>query len=124
MKIRYVAYSQSIWSPSVMYRSRRLLGRVAVGARPCARPSATNASVVERGHVGRDVLLRVAVRPQDELAVGVERDVGPDLLDAVDDAAVARSRARAWVSGAENGAAPRYVEATRLPDEPPQQPHR
>ena len=37
-----------------------------------------------RGHIG----LRVAVGPEDELAVGVQRDVGADLLDAVNHAAV------------------------------------
>ncbi len=65
----------------------RLLGDVAVPG--CHRPPQCHERrVVERAHVGRDVGLRVAVRPQDELPVGVERDVGPDLLDAVHHAPV------------------------------------
>ena len=65
----------------------RLLGDVAVQG--CHRPPQCHErGVVERAHVGRDVGLRVAVRPQDELPVGVEGDVGPDLLDAVHHAPV------------------------------------
>src|SRR6185436_11051514 len=42
----------------------------------------------EGRHVRWHVLLRIAIRPQDQLAVGVERDVGSDLLDAAHDPAL------------------------------------
>ena len=63
----------------------RLLGLVAVG-RGHVAADLRERRLVLGGHVGRDVLLRVAVRPHDEAPGLVERDRGPDLLPAADDA--------------------------------------
>ena len=63
----------------------RLLGRVAV-LRGLGAAEGHERLPVEGRHVGRHVAVRVAVGPQDQLAVGVERDVRLDLLDAVDHA--------------------------------------
>ena len=86
LKIRWRPYIQSIWSPSVMYMSEDCSARYPLSA-AIALPSSRERRVVERRHVRGDVRLRVAVRPQDQLAVGVEGDVGADLLDPVDHAA-------------------------------------
>ncbi len=65
----------------------RLLGRVAVQRRRLAAHGHERIVVDER-HVPWDVRGGVAVRPEDELAVRVQRDVSPDLLDPADDPAV------------------------------------
>ena len=79
---------------------RRLLGLVAV-ARGHGPGEGDEGRVVARRHVGGDVDARVAVRPQHELAVRVERDVRPDLLDAVHHAAVHEVTERPGLRGRE-----------------------
>jgi hypothetical protein len=61
-----------------------LLGSVAVRRRQVRAEGGERVVVVD-GHAGGGVRRRVAVRPQDELGVRVEVDVGLDLLHAADD---------------------------------------
>ena len=63
-----------------------LLRGVAVG-RGHALPQRPERGLVGRGQPGRGVVVRVAVRPEHQLRVGVEVDVRLDLLDPADDPA-------------------------------------
>ena len=86
-KIRWRPYSQSRDVPDEMYRSLACCGLVAVRLRHRLAHRDERLEVL-RGHVGRQVGERVAVRPHHEPAGRVEADRGTDLLAAADDAAV------------------------------------
>src|SRR5439155_12803011 len=88
----------------------RLLGRVAV-AQLAGRGRDVLADrdehvVVLLRHVGGNVAVRVAVRPQDQFGVRVEADARRDLLYAPDDAAVDEVANRLRLVGREGRRAP------------------
>ena len=87
------------------------MGRVAVGRGHLAAEG-RQCSPVLRGHVGRDVGHRVAVRPHHQPAVFVERRSGADLLPPADDAAGHEVAHRPSL-GRREGLCPAVVEAAR-----------